>query len=695
MTTLAIGLLSASLLWEQISAEVDAGLEAAFKAAVARVAPAVVQIQTVGGLETLPTGAARGGPLLRGLGPTTGLIVAADGYIVSSSFNFVHLPAGITVHVPNGQTYPARLVARDRTRMLTLLKIEAHRLPVPAVTPKEEIHVGMWVAALGRTLSVSPQGPPSVSIGIVSATRRIWGKAVQTDAKVSPINYGGPLIDVYGRVVGILVPMSPRGDQETAGVEWYDSGIGFAVPLEDILRVLPKLKEGRNLGRGLLGIRWQAGHPLTAPPIVGDVLPGSAADRAGLRSGDRIVEIDGVPIERQAQAQLVLGPKYEGESVRLKIRRGEQTLELGPVALGADAPILRSAYLGILPMRDDATAGVEVRYVFADSPAAKAGLRPGDRIVTCNKLPVTDRNSLRSALDNLLPGTEIVLGVKRQGTEDKIEDIKLTTALAPLDDRVPDQLPVGTRKQAQAAGRSPAVPAALEKPRQPADKPVPAKQPQAKPQQPAKEVRKGAWEHHDPLSGHRFWVYVPENYDPNITYALVVWLHPPGDPMKDVILQVWRDLCQEHHLILLGPEADAPSGWVTSEADLIKSDIQYMLSQYAIDRFRVVTHGLGRGGDMALYLAFDAPELIAGAAAVGGTLDHLPAREPTRRPPRFYLVAGQRDPRLEGIRSLRPRLLERNVPVHWTEIAELGSGYIPQADGIRHLVRWIDSLDRL
>ena len=88
--------------------------------------------------------------------------------------------------------------------------------------------------AVGRTLVGQVDQMPSVSVGIISALDRIWGKAIQTDAKVSPTNYGGPLIDLYGRVQGVLVPASPQAEGETAGFEWYDSGIGFAIPLEDI-----------------------------------------------------------------------------------------------------------------------------------------------------------------------------------------------------------------------------------------------------------------------------------------------------------------------------------------------------------------------------------------------------------------------------------------------------------------------------
>ena len=115
-------------------------------------------------------------------------------------------------------------------------------------------------------------------VGIISALDRIWGRTIQTDAKISPTNYGGPLIDLYGRVQGVLVPASPRGDNETAGYEWYDSGIGFAVPLEDINSVLPRLMKGTEkvpvvLKRGMLGISMASQDQFDAAPVVGAVNP--------------------------------------------------------------------------------------------------------------------------------------------------------------------------------------------------------------------------------------------------------------------------------------------------------------------------------------------------------------------------------------------------------------------------------------
>src|SRR5206468_8293978 len=133
------------------------------------------------------------------------------------------------------------------------------------------------------------------------ALGRIWGKAIQTDAKVSPLNYGGPLVDLQGRVMGVLVPASPRGQDETAGVEWYDSGIGFAIPLEDINAVLPRLKEGQDLKKGLLGVTLQSTDIYGATPVVGSIAPDSSAAKAGIKGGDVIVEIDGHKVVRQAQ----------------------------------------------------------------------------------------------------------------------------------------------------------------------------------------------------------------------------------------------------------------------------------------------------------------------------------------------------------------------------------------------------------
>src|SRR5207253_1130883 len=140
-------------------------------------------------------------------------------------------------------------------------------------------------------------------VGYISATGRIWGKALQTDAKISPINYGGPMVDIEGRVQGILVPASPQGEDVTAGFEWYDSGIGFAIPMEDIMGILPRLKKGKDLKKGLLGFRMKSQDIYSSEPEIGEVMGDSSAAKAGLKPGDVIIEIEGKSVERMAQIQ--------------------------------------------------------------------------------------------------------------------------------------------------------------------------------------------------------------------------------------------------------------------------------------------------------------------------------------------------------------------------------------------------------
>ena len=209
--------------------------ERAIQSAVAAVAPSVVRIETLGGLETV-------GGVLVGTGPTTGLVISPDGYIISSAFNFVQKPTQTLVYLNDGKRLAATIVSTDFNRKLVLLKVEAKDLPVAVTAPLKDIQVGQWAIAIGRTYGDGTR--PNVSAGIISAKNRIWSKAIQTDAKISPGNYGGPLVDIGGRVMGVLAPLaqdnagasgSASGAAEIAGVDWYDSGIGFAIPIEHVL----------------------------------------------------------------------------------------------------------------------------------------------------------------------------------------------------------------------------------------------------------------------------------------------------------------------------------------------------------------------------------------------------------------------------------------------------------------------------
>jgi serine protease Do len=309
-----------------------------FREALRAVRPAIVRIDTIGGVQPANQSRDREGAgrqaAARGFrqadGPTTGLIWSADGYIVTSSFNFIRDPSIITVKLSDGRRFVARLIARDHPARLALLKVEATGLPTPRLRAPGQSRPGQWALAAGCGHASED---PALAVGVVSALDRMSGLAVQTDAKVSPANYGGPLFDIEGRVIGICVPMGP-GEDEIADAQWYDSGIGFAVTTDVINSRLPRLKEGRDLKRGLMGISLDARAPVVgmvakdpADELPTDGLrinaePLGPAAEAGLTEGDVIIRLDDAPVPRLVDLRRALARKVAGDQLAVTYRRG-------------------------------------------------------------------------------------------------------------------------------------------------------------------------------------------------------------------------------------------------------------------------------------------------------------------------------------------------------------------------------------
>jgi S1-C subfamily serine protease len=692
--TLLLTALVAALVARPVRAQEDLNqeLEQMVKAAVKKVAPSVVQIVTQGGSDVVVTDPKKGTTFRKALGPTTGLVVDADGYIITSTYNFINNPQTILVNLADGdKPRIARKIAEDRSRMLTLVKVDAQGLPVPAAAPKQEMQEGQWAIALGRTLDAKRGAAPSISLGIISARNRIWGKAIQTDAKISPLNYGGPLVDILGRVQGVIIPASPFVEGVTAGFEWYDSGIGFAVPLEDIFAVLPRLKQGKDLERGTLGVNLKGQDLFTSTAEVTTVLKGSAADRAGLKAGDVITEIDGHAVTRQAQLKHALGARYEGDKISLKFRRGKEEKTARDVVLVSTAQVAAPAYLGILPMRDDPALGVEVRFVFPNSPAAKAGLAAGDRIIKVglaegNLAQFTgqrrSRAELADWLNNMAAGAEIRLEVKRK--DGKTETLKtqldrLPGTVAGQDETVPAMLPQpASVKKALAP-----LEVAGGKPAKAADKEPP-------------KAETGTFKRNTADGQHTYWVYVPKTYDPNVSHALVVWLHPPGkfkeDDVDDFVDQ-WEDFCRDSNMILLIPLTQNDSGWIPSDAAFVAEAMNALAKDYTIDRQRIVAHGMGVGGQMAIYLGFTERDLVRGVATTGAVVQQV-IGGPRDKRLAFYLAGGSVDPVIKSIAESRTKLIEKNYPVIFREIPNRAREYLEEPQ-LREVVRWIDMLDRM
>ncbi len=500
---------------DEVDAQLDAQFrleqaeEQAFKEAAVLASPSIVKIDTVGGLDIV-------GRTLTSTAPTTGLIISEDGFIVSSAFNFLSKPASVLITLPDGRRFPAKTVATDRLRMVTLLKIEVNGLKVPTPAPKAGIKVGQWSIALGRTYD---SALPSISVGIVSAINRVWGKAIQTDAKISPVNYGGPLIDLNGYLRGILVPLSPSdsGDQIRAGVEWYDSGIGFAIPMADALQVAEKLREGKDRFRGVMGIRPSTRNPLAKEVSIKSVLPKSPADTAGLKAGDRITAVGGKVVDRFGVFDSVVKTSYAGQSLSVSILRGEDAFEFEvPLVQKLNRP--KPGYSGLLvgaKVGEDENDDVGVlAYPFVDSPAQAAGL-PETLIVTkWGDKDVKSASDLQNVLRSTVADTKVEISFRENQGATEIQQ-----AVIALTDR-------------------------------PALSPLPT---EAIQKIVANGVDAEEWSRNEEKLGDdgKVWFYAPKA-DPQRTSGVVVLLSD-AETAHEVVLNRWKDVCRQYNLLLIVP----------------------------------------------------------------------------------------------------------------------------------------------
>jgi serine protease Do len=290
--------------------------------AVKTVAPYLVRIETIGGHEKV-------GREFANEGTSTGVLLDQEGHVITGAFNFLHDPTTILLIFPDGTKKAAKKIAADRLRMLTLLKandfIGNELTPLP-VRSKTSIRVGERCMAVGIVFSAEP----NVTQGIISGKDRIWGKAIQTDAAIGPNNYGGLLIDIEGNALGIPVPLSMMSHEVAAGAEMYDGGIGMAIPWEEMLGLLPKLKEGKDLLPGWLGFGFKDNQTFIGEAVIAVVLPDSPAEGAGLKTGDKIVKIDGIPISAALDVAKNVKLRYAGETLTIIFQRegAEQTVLL-------------------------------------------------------------------------------------------------------------------------------------------------------------------------------------------------------------------------------------------------------------------------------------------------------------------------------------------------------------------------------
>jgi serine protease Do len=390
--------------------------------AVARVAPAVVTVQTEM-VERVPLdifeqffGGRSGERATSGIG--SGFIARADGIIVTNA----HVVAGasrIVVMMRDGSSHQAELIGADETNDLAVLRIRAGELPVAPLGNSDDLLLGEWAVAIGNPYGFILGNPePSVTAGVISGVGRnltarpegasAYFDMIQTDASINPGNSGGPLVNSAGEVVGVNSSIYST----TGG----SIGLGFAIPINRVRRVVEDLLQHGVVRGAWVGIKVRVDRSAdprgigAAGVAVDQVTPGSPADRAGVRAGDLILEARGRPVRSPFDWQGRLLDLRVGEEMPVKLRRGSREVELRiavaelPEATMPRVEVLREMQLVTLTPAIRAEREVEsprgaMVYSISDRLSEGLGLRPGDVVVQINRTAVTAADEAARALD--------------------------------------------------------------------------------------------------------------------------------------------------------------------------------------------------------------------------------------------------------------------------------------------------------
>ncbi|MEN1680869.1 MAG: PDZ domain-containing protein [Planctomycetota bacterium] len=415
-----VGFLIAVAALTPFAARADDAFDRAVQRAAAAVEQRVVQLQAIGGATGLGGAAASR--------PTSGLLLEVPGLIATSAYAFDPRPESILVTTADGKRLAGRLLGVDHNRGVAIIQADDLAEPPGELLTSPGPRVGETVIAIGRTFRADAV---NVAVGIVSATDRLHGRAVQTDAAASPANYGGPLVDLRGRVVGLLTPLAPRELGDQGGVGWYDSGIAFTTPLPTIRQRLPRLRQGEDIRRGLVGWKFAEGSPYTTPPRIGVVHPDGPADKAGLKKGDFVRQVSGVAIKTIRDWRAAADAADDGDRLAVTVEREKLSIEV-TLELVAELPKYRHSALGVVlgraaPDGEQDDPGVVVEQVLADGPAARAGVLPADRIVSIAGDEASSRQALLSRLAEAPPGRPVELSIVRSE-----QPVKLSIELASL-----------------------------------------------------------------------------------------------------------------------------------------------------------------------------------------------------------------------------------------------------------------------
>ena len=413
-----------------------------FAELAAQVKPGVVKITTEGTEEgrvfDLPWGRPFRVPEQERRGQGSGVIAEFDGqqYIITNN-HVISRAEDIRVEGTDSRFFAAEVVGRDSLSDVAVLKIDVEDLPTLTLGDSDQLREGEWVMAIGNPLGFSH----SVTMGTVSALGRDrfgpeYGSFIQTDAALNKGNSGGALVNLRGELVGINTAITSN--------DGGNIGIGFAIPINLVKHVAEQLIEHGEVRRGLLGVHIRDLKPLLAEAmgldntqgvLIDRVRAGQAADKAGIKRDDIVLEVDGQPVHNAVDLRSQIGrtaPGVEvellvlrdGERKRIKVELESLTEEALATSAGARDSNEARGPLGIRVenLKDEwaerlgyeEESGVVIVRVARGSEAAKRGLRRGMLIQEINDEQVETVEDYEDALGEIEPGDAFMMRVLGQ-----------------------------------------------------------------------------------------------------------------------------------------------------------------------------------------------------------------------------------------------------------------------------------------
>jgi serine protease Do len=387
-----------------------------------------------------------------GLG--SGIIVSDDGYILTNHHVIKDVDE-LRVQLSDEQEYEAEVIGTDPETEVALIKIEANGLTKAILGDSDKLEVGEWVLAIGSPLELNF----SVTAGIVSALSRdidiirtgsyAIENFIQTDAAINPGNSGGALVNARGEVIGINTAIkTPTGT---------NIGYGFAVPINMAKTVMDDFIKYGEVRRGYIGVQIESVTPTAAEGLgldkprgvyISSVLPGKAADKAGIKPGDVILEVEGIEVNKPNQLQAKVGSYNPGDEITLLLWKDGREVTYDIVLEGRDDQItaaredrreserkVRSLGIDVKDMTSEEldlyqlNYGVLIQSIERNSPAARENLRRGDVIYEVDGNRIESVTELRDYIEDQESGSIIRVQTRSRfndgSTSDRLVFLKI------------------------------------------------------------------------------------------------------------------------------------------------------------------------------------------------------------------------------------------------------------------------------